>query len=993
MAAYRDPELAFLRVGESWCAIRRMLQGSTEQRQAAKEQAQQVLFPFLDMLGMRAPRAELEEQLDNADRHDRNLTEPLDQAAATVIAQLKARLPDVTLHYNKYTQTHNFLASDDRQAIRSAHAVPIAILVADVETCYQALYQVQQLYTPVEGGLADLLHSPRINGYCALHAAVVAQLSTGKVRINFAIVPRTQHEINQWGLAALYMRNRLPVTAPNAWWNHAESGYAQIAVAAPGELPEHLYVFSPHGQLFGFDRGSTVVDFAYYVHSDLAEQCRRFVVNGRPVEPSTVLHHLDLIELEHDPRAPGPSRGWLQAAQTARARSAIERFLKRQGRGSHHGQKIIDERLKVLEQHYGFNLPADLIEKSIQDCLRREKMSRREDLLTAIAAGQFAADRLFHRLFEREVLRQVEIPRSTSLRHHQLHLAQCCRPRPGDNIVGRLYRRHGEIVNMTVHAEACPQIATHPETTPLKWRLQPVLAAFARIDLHAQDEPGLLGTAIAEIYARQPRVTLHQVHATARHGSARIQFDVQADQPATVQEIVGALQRLADYSIGDVISLNLPPSEQQRWLDLAAGKIFNPYSRLPVYEDTMFFGRTQERLRVLECLRSRQPSVWLIGQKRLGKTSLLLHLKEHELPAHQFTPVFIDFQLIGNPARTDVFYEVANTVHSSLVVDARLLEMGAPLRTLFEENPARQLIDYLTGVQDLLGSRRLILLMDEFSRLTDAYLQGQIDGAFFDRWRAMMHTTQRSGIGYVVVMQQQTRDTLMRHLQKMPDDPSWRLMDVGQQIQLRPLRDDDVRRLIEWPMRNHLEYEAAVVDRIASLTGGSPFLIQAFCHSLVMHMARHQRQQITMTDLDLVRMEFLQPQDHTFAHMTELVRGISNHVAGTIARLASMQTDGQVTWSKVRAALPNLGEENLRVSLHTLMGQDVLQQPEPDRWQFSSLLFQQWLALNAQWESEQEDAAWTQIVNRSSDVTESSSRSAMVCSHHSPKVSLLWGQS
>jgi len=239
-----------------------------------------------------------------------------------------------------------------------------------------------------------------------------------------------------------------------------------------------------------------------------------------------------------------------------------------------------------------------------------------------------------------------------------------------------------------------------------------------------------------------------------------------------------------------------------------------------------------------------------------------------------------------------------------------------------------------------------VILIDEFSRLTDAYLNGQLDGAIFDRWRAMMHATMRAGIGYVVVMQQQTCDNLLQALQERPDDPSWRLMDVGLSLQLRPLLADDVRRLIEWPMRNHLEYTPEVVTQIATLSGGSPFLIQAFCHNLALHMARQQRQQVTAEDLELVRQEFMQPHDHTFAHMTEMLKGITNHVAGTIARLAGQAGDHAVSAGQIRAALPNVASESLGVSLRTLVERDILLQPAPERWQFASLLFQQWLAIN-----------------------------------------------
>ena len=953
IAAYRDPRLVFLAIAHLWQQVVKASANGARQSQQAREIARGALAPLLDMLGMRVPRIELEALI--CEDCDDDTPDDWRQTAGEIVAALTLHLPtaacipvDYTLMLipTKYTQIHNLSFLGGRNAQKLAHTLNIHVLVDDLDGCYQALRWVHDLWIPIEGTLIDTLNAPRVSGYRALHTAVVAQMPAGKTRINFVITPRTQYEINMWGLAAVYLRGHAVEDAPGAWWGNRAAGYTQIMSAQPGALPERLYVFSPQGQLFGFDRGSTVVDFAYYVHSELAEQCRSFSVNGRQVEPAHVLRHLDIVELEHDPKAPGPNRRWLLAAHTSRARSAIERYLKRQGPGAHHGQKLIDERLKTLEQHYGFNLPPEKVEQALQATIRREAFATKDDLLTAIAAGQYPIDRILHRLFEKEILRLVDIPRGLRLRPHQLHLAQCCRPKPGNAIVGRVYRRHSEAVNLTVHNAACAHITNHPDLTPLKWRLRPHMLTVARIDLRALDDEGLLGAVMAEVYARQPRVTLHQLHALARHGSARIQFDLHADQEATVAEIVEALRTLPDFTVTDVQSLQLPPSEQAEWQEVAGGGSFNPYSRLPVHQDAMFFGRTQERERIVEYLRTQQPGVWLIGQKRVGKTSLLLHLKEHYLPARNFTPVFIDFQLMGHPAQTNVFYQVASIVYSSLSSEGRLGDVGAPLQSLFDDDPARRLIEYLQNVQDALNGRKLVLLMDEFSRLTDAYLQGELEGAIFDRWRGMMHTTQRRGVGYVVVMQQQTCDTLVQHLQQAPNDPSWRLMDVGQRIQLRPLEGEDVRRLIEWPMRSHLDYTAETVDAIADLTGGSPFLIQAFCHNLVMHMAHQGRQQILPEDVEQVRGDFMQPQDHTFAHMTEMLRGITNHVAATLARLAHATPDGEVSWAKLRAGLPGVAPESLRTSLRTLTEQDILQQPAADRWRFSSRLFQQWLAVN-----------------------------------------------
>jgi GTP diphosphokinase / guanosine-3',5'-bis(diphosphate) 3'-diphosphatase len=952
-AAYRDLELAFLCTGRLWRNMRVGYAASARQRRAAIDEARQVLAPLLELLGMLNLRVELEEQTVLAEERPLQLDDAAKQAGAAIAAELALALhtplPDAHVYPNKYAQIHNS-PGGSRNSPKLGLLPTITVLVEDEAACYQVLNHVHKLYTPVDGGIDDTLYAPDDSGYRALNIWVVANAPTGRARISFSVAPRAQHEVNEWGAAAHLMRYRDQTPTPNAWWHRAGEAYTQIAVAPPGALPEKLYVFSPRGELFAFDRGSTVVDFAYSVHSEVAEQCRSFIVNGRPVEPATLLRHLDLVELEHDPQAPGPTRFWLAAARTARARSAIERSLKRKGQGSHHGQKIIEERLKQLERHYGFNLPAEKIEQAISDTLRKENLSRREELLAAVASGQLAADSLLHKLFEREVLRRVIVPRQIRLRHHQLFLAQCCRPRPGDEIAGRLYRRHGEVVHMTLHRRDCARIDGFDDLIPMKWRIEPTLTTLARIELRALDEVGLMGAVVQQVYSRNPRAALLRIHALARHGSAHVQLDLQADHPATVQEIVETLRRLPEFVVSEVLSLNLPPSEQEEWSDSlaggAAGGMFNPYSRLPVHQNTMFFGRNHERARIVECLRTNQPSIWLIGQKRVGKTSLLLHLSEHELPDRGFAPVFVDFQLMDHPARVDVFFELANAVYSRLSGDIQLQSLGAPLRSLFERDPGSQLIDYLSSVQRVLGARRLVILIDEFSRLTDAYLTGQLDGAIFDRWRAMMHATMRAGIGYVVVMQQQTCDNLVQALQARPDDPSWRLMDVGLSLQLRPLLADDVRRLIEWPMRNHLEYSPDVVQQVATLSGGSPFLIQAFCHNLVLHMARQQRQQVTAEDLEAVRAEFMQPHDHTFAHMTEMLKGITNHVAGAMARLAAEEPDRQVSWDQVRAALPNVVPESLAVSLRLLVERDILLQPAPARWQFASLLFQQWLAIN-----------------------------------------------
>ncbi len=151
------------------------------------------------------------------------------------------------------------------------------------------------------------------------------------------------------------------------------------------------------------------------------------------------------MALEHDPRAPGPTLVWLNAAHTGRARNNIERFLKRRGLGVDQGQKILDQRLCALESHYGFNLPEHRLPQATVNAVRQYKLSRVDELLAEIAAGRIVADRILHPLFADEVIRQIRLPRESGVRAHQVQLAQCCRPRPGEDIMGLISRRQGEI--------------------------------------------------------------------------------------------------------------------------------------------------------------------------------------------------------------------------------------------------------------------------------------------------------------------------------------------------------------------------------------------------------------------------------------------------------------------------------------------------------------------------------------------------------------------
>ena len=156
-------------------------------------------------------------------------------------------------------------------------------------------------------------------------------------------------------------------------------------------------------------------------------------------------------------------------------------------------------------------------------------------------------------------------------------------------------------------------------------------------------------------------------------------------------------------------------------------------------------------------------------------------------------------------------------------------------------------------------------------------------------------------ISFVTVVQQKTYDLLTVQRAQEDVDPIWELLELGEQRLLRPLDENDVRRLIEWPIRNFLEYSPETIERVARLTGGSPFLIQAFCFKLVTHMTRFDRHQVSNEDVETVRMEFMQPHESLFSHMLDLIHGVGHTITQIMARIAEDQPDQPIAWAAYAA--------------------------------------------------------------------------------------------
>ena len=379
--------------------------------------------------------------------------------------------------YQKMTNKHlSFAQVTDIYGFR--------VLVPTVIDCYTALGLLHQLYKPVPGKFKDHIAIAKLNGYQSLHTTLVGPSG---INVEFQMRTEAMHVVAESGVAAhwLYKVNHPDDTSSERlgtkwlqslldiqdetrdaaeFWDHVKVDL----------FPDAVYVFTPKSQIMALPRGATVVDFAYAIHSNVGDRTMAARINGEQVPLRTELKNGDVVEVITAPVST-PNPAWLSFVRTGRARSKIRHHLKTmaQTESENLGERLLHQALRSEGiEHFPDGDPqyAPLWDK----LLRFTGNKTRHELLTDIGLGKrianIVAKRLLHLLVEsgerpdallltRERFTAHESPSMGLItldgsENASVQFAQCCRPIPGDAIVGYLGRGEG----LVVHASDC-QIA------------------------------------------------------------------------------------------------------------------------------------------------------------------------------------------------------------------------------------------------------------------------------------------------------------------------------------------------------------------------------------------------------------------------------------------------------------------------------------------------------------------------------------------------------
>ena len=377
--------------------------------------------------------------------------------------------------------------SNKATALEQIHDIyGFRILVKDTPTCYLALGSLHALYKPIPGKFKDFIAIPKANGYQSLHTTLFGPFGTP---IEVQIRSNEMHSVADAGVAAhwLYKTTDAHLTKlqqqTHQWLQRlveiqteSEDSYEFLENFKVDLFPDEVYVFTPKGNILALPRGSTAVDFAYAVHTDVGNSCVAVKINNELAPLRSEMHNGDNVEIITAPLAK-PNPAWLNYVVTGKARSHIRHYLKtlQATESAHLGERMLNMALRALHVE-----PSAVKDAQWRKVMRDYSVKNKEDILADIGLGKRVSLMVAHQLTtgiaELHLLEdRIETNKPNTTKKLDsitisgsegmaVQFAPCCRPIPGDPILGFINKDKGLII----HTHDCPAIRKY-KLDPDKW--------------------------------------------------------------------------------------------------------------------------------------------------------------------------------------------------------------------------------------------------------------------------------------------------------------------------------------------------------------------------------------------------------------------------------------------------------------------------------------------------------------------------------------------
>ncbi|MDH3227031.1 MAG: bifunctional (p)ppGpp synthetase/guanosine-3',5'-bis(diphosphate) 3'-pyrophosphohydrolase [Thermoleophilia bacterium] len=454
------------------------------------------------------------------------------------------------------------------------------VLVDSVKDCYGAVGIVHSLWQPMPGRFKDYVAMPKINRYQTLHTTVIGP---GGKPLEIQIRTHEMHRTAEYGVAAHWLYKEDDSQEQLDWlkgmldWQQETSDPNEFLDTLRSDLEwgDEVYVFTPKGEVKNLPAASTPLDFAYSVHTDVGHQCVGAKVNGNIVPLTYTLKSGDIVEIMTSRSRPSPSRDWLHLVKSSRAQSKIRQFLRRERRedAEHRGRDALQEGLRKA------GLPSQRIAGStlLAEIIKEMGFPKATEFYVSLGLGKTSTDSVVNKVLQRlkagqgvhdglAVTRQEgERPRSAAASRDLgievdgiadvlVRLAKCCKPVPGDPIVGYISLGRG----ITVHRATCPnaqalESKNAERFTKVAWEGDSQRAFRVDIAVDAWDRARLLEDLSRTLSEHGADVVTAQIHGDA--GMVHDRFTVDIGDTGGLRDVIAALRQVE--SVFD--AYRLPP--------------------------------------------------------------------------------------------------------------------------------------------------------------------------------------------------------------------------------------------------------------------------------------------------------------------------------------------------------------------------------------------------------------------------------------------------
>jgi guanosine-3',5'-bis(diphosphate) 3'-pyrophosphohydrolase len=585
LAMAEDIRVILLKLGDRLHNMRTIHHLKAEKQQRIAEETLEIFAPLANRMGMGKIRAELEDLsfqvlhpacFDEIAQHIQETQVSWDQTVQLVIGRIQAQLAQVNIQACIYGRVKNYFSiykkmeNHQKQFDDIYDVSAFRIIVGSEKECYEALGVVHSAFTPIPGRFKDYVAMPKSNLYRSLHTAVIGP--EGRP-LEVQIRTHEMHRTAEYGIAA--------------HWKYKDAGGSEAADSHEEQklswlkqmiemkddaddareyvdsikldlFRDEVFVFTPKGKVVDLPRGSTPVDFAYRIHTQVGHACTGSMVNGRIVPLNHVLRNGDIVEIITSKKAE-PRLDWIKFVQTQQAKSRIRQWYKHHFREAHEAQGHA-----LLE--------AELTKATVEEATRNGKLLEvakdlnyvtLEDMFMALGYGELNTTKVINRLKREqqtvlmtERFKRFPAPKEPGtpgagggssqvqgLRGMLYHLAKCCTPVPGDAIVGVVTRSRG----VMIHRDDCINLShVNPDRQMwVNWEGDQGKNHSVKLEVQVIDRVGALKDILTEIADTNTNVTGARVKVTPDQ-TALVEVTVEISDLAHLETLKTRIRRVKD---------------------------------------------------------------------------------------------------------------------------------------------------------------------------------------------------------------------------------------------------------------------------------------------------------------------------------------------------------------------------------------------------------------------------------------------------------------